>query len=225
MANGSSIVRIPGVTIGGALQLSNTTVVVATVGAVAAAMFGLYCIDGWKKEKKRKQHRLMTNPDVIENSIMHDVMSYATNTGTIANNLMPIRNLVHSMRSRIKDLIQRYRRGEIGKPEFVSEINGLYARVLAELNIPQNTIPVNIVNNINAKVDGIVNAIESGQIPLKIQGRLYKNHPELAEYHNLAKERVMQRAGQFNWGQIKKKAFLGGGSYAKDGSWRYSYDL
>lgn len=225
MANGSSIVRIPGLTVGGALQVSNTTVVVATVGAIAAAMFGLYCIDGLKGMKRRKQERLMTNPDVVENSIMHDVMSYATNTGTIANNLLPIRNLVHSMRSKIRDLIQRYRRGEIGKAEFVSEINGLYARVLAELNIPQDTIPVNITNNINAKVEQIVNGIEAGTIPFKLKTRVYKNHPELAEYHNLAKERVMQRVGQFNWGQIKKKAFLGGGSYAKDGSWRYSYDI
>lgn len=224
MANGS-IVRIPGLTVGGALQVSNTTVVVATLGAITAAMFGLYCIDGWKKDKKRKQHRMMTNPDIIESSVMRDVMSYATNIGTIGNNLIPIRNLVHSMRAGIKDLIQRYRRGEIGKAEFVAEINGLYARVLAELNIPQNTIPVNIVNNINAKVDSIVNAIEAGQLPLNIKSRLYKNHPELAEYHNLAKERVMQRAGQFNWGQIKKKAFLGGGRYAKDSSWRYYYDL
>lgn len=205
MANG-----IPGITVGGALQLSNTAIIATVLGVAALGMFGANFMKNHNKNKWRHKRNMMSHPKVVENNVIRDVVSYATDVNMVARNLRPIGNFVRTMRPQMNELIKRFRRGEITQEEYTNEINGLYERVLMELNIPQNTIPKQITNTINAKIDRIADKIEQGKIPRNIKFRMWKNHPDLDALHKIARGRA-------------KKSYLGGGSYLNDHSYLNYY--
>src|SRR5215210_3065927 len=104
-------IRIPGLTFGGAVQLSNTTVVTTALAAVAIALVGCHFMNGMKKGHNNKKGWMRNSPRAVENKVMQDVMSFATNIHTVADNLPQIKNMVHTLNGRIKDQIRAYRDG------------------------------------------------------------------------------------------------------------------
>lgn len=194
MANGNdTIVKIPGITVGGALQVSNTTVVMVTLASVAAAIIGMHTMKRWDRNDRKHQRRRGMRTGVLQNKVLHDVISYSADAQQVGRNLPQIKNVVRSLQSRIQDLKRAYYRGEITKAAFDTEIGSMYQQVLTELNIPPNTVPIHITNQFNAKIERLADKIEEGHLPVKLRSRLWKNHPRLASFYAAGRDRYLQR--------------------------------
>jgi hypothetical protein len=193
MANGSSVISIPGLTIGGALQVSNSTVIMLTLGAVAASIIGMHTMKKWKKDSSYDRKRRGMRTGVLQNKVLHDVISYAADAQQVGRNLPAIKNAVRLLRDRIQDLKRSYFRGEITRAAFDTEIASLHQQVQAELQIPENPRPYHLINQFNARIDRLADKIEEGRLPRKINFRLYKNHPNLAAFYAAGKARYIQR--------------------------------
>jgi hypothetical protein len=191
-SNDTAVVRIPGLTFGGALQISNATVVTTALAAVAISLIGMHCLGGMKKAEKYKKEWKRHSPRAIENKVMRDVMSFSTNIHTVANNMPQIRNMVKTLRGRIRNQIQAYESGDITRQEFDTSVRSLYQMVLNEMGIPANSVPQHVVNKIDAMVDRVANGILDGNIPAKVKFRMYKNHPALSQLHELGRQRALE---------------------------------
>ena len=194
MANDVSVVRIPGVTVGGALQVSNTTIIALALAGIVLSVGAMHCLSynkqgkNWNKERKRHSGRR------IEKKVLDDVISYATDVTKVAHSLPAVRNLIHTMRPRINATIDAYNRGEMSKEQFDSTIRNLYPMVTQELGIPVNALPAGINNKFDNKIDKIADSILEGKLPAKIKFRMYKNHPGLAAMHEMGRKRALSMA-------------------------------
>lgn len=217
MVNDTSTVRIPGLSFGGALQVSNTTIVTIVLGAIAASLVGMHFMNGMRKAHWKKKDWKRHSPNAIEDKVMGDVMAFASNIHTVGNNLPQIRNMVHTLRGRIKNLIDSYRAGEITQAEFDSTVRNLYPLILDEMNIPANTVPQHVVNKLDASIDRIADKILEGKIPAKVKFRMYKNHPGLSELHELGRQRALQVGRGHKYG-LKRVTSMhtNAGIYLKD---------
>ena len=185
-------VRIPGLTFGGALQISNTTVITAALAGVALSLVTMYCMDYNKKGKHWRKEWKRHSPGAIEKKVLNDVVSFATDVGTVANNLPAVRNVIHTMRPRINATIDAYNRGELTAEQFDSTIRGLYPMVTEELGIPVNTLPHGINRKFDNQINRIADSIVAGELPAKIKFRMYKNHPRLAALHDMGRRRAAE---------------------------------
>ena len=185
-------VRIPGLTFGGALQISNTTVITAALAGVALSLVAMHCMDYNKKGKNYRKEWKRHSPRAIEKKVLHDVVSFATDVHQVANNLQPVRNVIHTMRPRINATIDAYNRGELTAEQFDSTIRGLYPIVTEELGIPVDSLPAGINRKFDNKIDKIADSILEGKIPAKIKFRMYKNHPGLAQLHDMGRRRAAE---------------------------------
>lgn len=193
MVNDTSVVRIPGITVGGALQVSNTTVVTLALASIAATFIGLHLLNGAKEGHHRRKERWRNSPHAIENKVMRDVVAFASNVNTVSQNLPQIRNMVHTLKDRIKDQIRAYRSGDISQSEFDNSVRNMYPMILNEMGIPANSVPVHVTNKLDATIDRVADKIADGQLPVKVKFRLYKNHPGLAQIHELGRQRALSR--------------------------------
>lgn len=216
-------VKIPGLSFGGALQVSNSTVVAMVVGAIAISWLGCNIMSGMKKARNKKKEWKRHSPRAVENKVMQDVMSFATNIDTVAHNLPQIRNMVHTMKDRIKDQIRAYREGEITQAQFDSSVRNMYPMILTEMGIPANTVPQHVVQKLDASVDRIADKILSGQLPVKTKFRMYKTNPGLAHLHELGRQRALEMGLGHKYGLRNKMAMhTNAGVYLKDsnyGAW------
>ena len=185
-------VRIPGLTFGGALQISNTTVITAALAGVALSLVAMHCMDYNKKGKHWRKEWKRHSPGSIEKKVLSDVVSFATDVHQVANHLPAVRNVIHSMRPRINATIDAYNRGELTAEQFDSTIRGLYPMVTEELGIPVDTLPLGINRKFDNQVDRIADSILEGKLPAKIKFRMYKNHPGLAALHDMGRKRAAQ---------------------------------
>lgn len=193
MPNDVSVVKIPGITVGGALQVSNTTVVTLALASIAATFIGLHLLNGAREGHHKRKEMWRNNPMAIENKVMRDVVAFASNVNTVSNNLPQIRNMVHTLKDRIKDQIRGYRAGEISQSEFDNSVRNMYPMILDEMGIPANSVPAHVTNKLDATIDRVADKIASGQLPVKIKFRMYKNHPGLAQIHELGRQRALER--------------------------------
>ena len=216
-------VRIPGLTFGGALQVSNSTIVTTVLGAVAISLIGMHFMNGMKKGHERKKEWKRHSPRAVENKVMQDVVAFATNVDTVAHNLPQIRNMVHTMKDRIKDQIRAYRDGEITQTQFDSSVRNMYPMILTEMGIPANTVPQHVVQKLDATVDRIADRILDGKIPVKVKFRMYKNNPGLAHLHELGRKRALEMGQGHKYGLKRKMAMhTNAAVYLKDsnfGGW------
>lgn len=223
MANGNddtARVKIPGLSLGGAIQISNATMVTAVLGGIALTLVGCHFLNGHKKAKKWMKNKKRMNPDYIENKVFSDVMSFAANVNPNASTIVPIRNMVHRVRGRIKDLIQSYRSGDITAQEFDASVRNLYPLILDEMDIPPNSVPQHVVNQLDATIERVSDKILSGQLPVKIKTRMYKNHPGLATLHELGRERALSQGLGNKYGLKRKMAMhTNAGVYLKDANY------
>lgn len=222
MANkDTAVVRIPGLSFGGALQVSNSTVIATVVGAIAISLLGCHFMSSMKKGHNRKKEWKRHSPRAVENKVMQDVVSFATNVNTVAHNLPQIRNMVHTMKDRIKDQIRAYRSGEITQSQFDASVRNMYPMILNEMGIPANTVPQHVVNKLDASVDRIADKILSGQLPVKTKFRMYKTNPGLAHLHDLGRQRALEMGQGHKYGLKNKMAMhTNAGVYLKDVGWR-----
>lgn len=216
-------VRIPGLTVGGALQVSNTTVITAALAGVALSLVAMHCMSYNKKGKEWHKERKRHSPRAIEKKVLDDVISFSTDVHTVANNLPTVRNLIHTMRPRINATIDAYNRGELSKTEFDSTIRGLYPMVTEELGIPVSSLPLGINRKFDNQIDRIADSILEGRLPAKVKFRMYKNHPGLAQMHELGRQRALE-VGQGNkYGLHKQAMHTSAGVYLRPqshfGSW------
>ena len=187
-------VRIPGLTFGGALQVSNTTVITAALAGVALSLVAMHCMDYNKKGKNFHKEWKRHSGRAVEKKVLDDVVSFATDVHTVANNLQPVRNFIHTMRPRINATIDAYNRGEMSAEQFDSTIRNLYPMVAEELGIPVNSLPQGINRKFDNHIDRIADSILEGKIPAKIKFRMYKNHPGLSQLHDMGRRRALERA-------------------------------
>ena len=122
-------------------KLANTTVITAALAGVALSLVAMHCMSYNKKGKEWHKERKRHSPRAIEKKVLDDVVSFATDVHTVANNLQPVKNVIHTMRPRINATIDAYNRGELSQSEFDSTIRGLYPMVTEELGIPVNALP------------------------------------------------------------------------------------
>jgi len=196
MANDIQTVRIPGLTVGGALQVSNTTVITAALAGVALSLVAMHCMSYNKQGKNWHKERKRHSPRAIEKKVLADVISFATDVHTVANNLPAVRNVIHTMRPRINATIDAYNRGEMSSEQFDSTIRNLYPMVAEELGIPINSLPAGINRKFDNKIDHIADAILKGQLPAKVKFRMYKTHPGLSQLHDMGRRRALQLANR-----------------------------
>ena len=209
--NDTSIIRIPGLTFGGAIQLSNTTVIMTVLGAIAVSVIGMHTLTKGKKEWKRRNNRRGMRTGVLQNKVLHDVISYSADATQVGRNLPQIKNVVRSLQGRIQDLKRSFYRGEITKAAFDVEIGSMYQQVLTELNIPPNTVPIHLVNQYNAKIERLADKVEEGRLPTKLNFRLYKNHPDLNAFYVAGRNRAVQRNATANVLGWEREGFPGQG--------------
>jgi hypothetical protein len=204
MANGSSssVISIPGLTVGGALQVSNSTIVMLTLGAIATSIIGMHAMKRWSKNSKQDRRRRGMKTGALQNKVLHDVISYSADAQQVGRNLPQIKNAVRLLQSKIQDLKRAYFRGEISRSAFDIEIASLHQQVQAELNLPTNPRPFHLINQFNAKIDRLADKVEEGRLPTRLNFRLYKNHPRLNAFYVAGRERAMERklmdAGWYN---------------------------
>lgn len=221
MVQDTATIRIPGLTVGGALQVSNTTVVTGVLGAIAISLIGMHFMNGMHKAKHRKKERFRNSPQAIENKVMGDVMAFASNIHSVGNNLPQIHNMVKTLRGRIKNQISAYRSGDLSAQEFDASVRNLYQMILDEMDIPPNTVPQHVVQKIDGMVDRVADRILEGKIPVKVKFRMYKNHPGLAQLHELGRERALEVGKGHKYGLKNKMAMhTNAGIYLKDVGWR-----
>lgn len=220
MVNDVATVRIPGITAGGAIQISNAAIVTTVLGAIAISLLGSHFMNGMKNAKWKKKHKMRTNPRAIENKIVKDVMAFSTNIETTAHHLPQIRNLTHTMKDRIKDQIRAYRAGEITQTQFDNNIRNMYQMVQTEMGIPANTIPQHVTQKIDASIDRIADRMLEGKIPVKIKYRMYKTNPGLSQLHALGRQRALEMGQGHKYGLKNKMAMhTSAGVYLKDVGW------
>lgn len=188
----TEVVRIPGLTFGGALQVSNTTVITAALAGVALSLVAMHCMDYNKKGKHWRKEWKRHSPRAIENKVLNDVVSFAANVHDVANNLPAVRNVIHTMRPRINATIDAYNRGELTAEQFDSTIRNLYPMVTEELGIPVDSLPAGINRKFDNQIERIADSIVAGEIPAKIKFRMYKNHPGLARLHDMGRRRAAE---------------------------------
>jgi hypothetical protein len=222
MANDVTTVRIPGLTLGGAIQVSNTTVITTALAAVGLALVGCHFMNGMKKAHHNKKEWKRHSPRAVENKVMQDVMAFATNIHTVADNLPQIRNMVHTLRDRIKDQIRSYRAGEITQAQFDASVRNMYPMILTELGIPANTVPQQVVNKLDATVDRIADRILEGKIPAKVKFRMYKTNPGLAHLHDLGRQRALEVGQGHKYGLHKQAMHTSAAVYLKDANYGWS---
>lgn len=198
--NDTTSVRIPGITFGGALQISNTTMIVTALSAVAITLAGMHFMKGMKKGKDFKKEWKRHSPRAVKNKVMRDVMSFASNIHTVGHNLPQIRNVVQTLDGRIKNQIQAYENGDITAQQFDASVRNMYPMVLTELGIPANTIPQQVTNRLDATVDRIADRILEGKLPVKVNFRMYKNYPGLTQLHELGRERALSSGKGHKYG-------------------------
>ncbi len=203
MASDIQSVRIPGLTFGGALQVSNTTVITAALAGVALSLVAMHCMSYNKQGKEWHKERKRHSPRAIEKKVLDDVVSFATDVHTVANNLQPVRNMIHTMRPRINATIDAYNRGEMTAEQFDSTIRNLYPIVAEELGIPVNSLPQGINRKFDNKIDRIADSILAGELPAKIKFRMYKTHPGLAQLHELGRKRALEVGQGHKYGLYK----------------------
>lgn len=182
--NGNKTIRLPGLAFG--VALSDTSILFLTIAALGAGLLGMHTLKGVKQDNERKKMRKLHSPGFIENSIFNDVVSYATNVNSVGQNWNAVKNQVKTLRSDIRELIQRHRRGEISTEEYTNEINALYQRVMQETNIPTSGNQEDIKNKFSAKIERIKDRMEQGTVPTNYHGRMYKSHPYLWLYYRHA---------------------------------------
>lgn len=210
-------VRIPGLTFGGALQVSNSTIVTTVLGAIAISLIGCHFMNGMKKHKERKKEWKRHSPRAVENKVMQDVVAFATNVDTVGHNLPQIRNMVHTLKDRIKDQIQAYRSGDITQSQFDASVRNMYPMILNEMGIPANTVPQHVVNKLDASIDRIADRILEGKLPVKVKFRMYKTNPGLAHLHELGRKRALEVGEGHKYGLKRKMAMhTSAGTYLKD---------
>lgn len=222
MVNGkdTSVVRIPGLTVGGALQLSNTSIIIASLAGVAISLAAMHFMEGSHRKEKWRGERFRNNPHAIKNKIFSDVVAFAADTNQVANNLPRIRAMVNTLNDRIKAQIAAYRSGAITQQQFDSTIRNMYPLILTELGIPPDTVPIHVQQQLDAKIDRIADKILEGQLPVKVKFRMYKNHPELAQLHALGRERALSVGQGHKYGLKRKMAMhTNAGVYLKEIGW------
>lgn len=242
-------IRIPGLTFGGALQVSNTTIVTGALAGVAIAALVMHCLNYNHKGKHMQKEWKRHSPKAVQNQIFQDVVSFAADAQQIGQNLPAVRNVITSMNNQIRGTIDAYRRGEITAQQFDTTVRNMYPEVLEELGLAASDVPVKIANNLDAKVDRIAERILEGQIPVKVKFRMYKDHPGLAKMHELGRERALEMgrghkyglqamhtsAGVYlkpwqrpgfkgkAWGHHKDSPLFPGNAHSNFGSWERQY--
>lgn len=216
-------VRIPGLTFGGALQVSNSTIVTTVLGAIAISLIGCHFMNGMKKHHERKKEWKRHSPRAVENKVMQDVVAFATNVDTVGHNLPQIRNMVHTLKDRIKDQIQAYRSGDITQSQFDASVRNMYPMILNEMGIPANTVPQHVVNKLDASIDRIADRILEGKLPVKVKFRMYKTNPGLAHLHELGRKRALEVGEGHKYGLKRKMAMhTSAGTYLKDANFGWT---
>jgi hypothetical protein len=218
MGNDVTTVRIPGLTFGGAIQVSNTTIITTALAAVAISLIGCHFMGGMKKGKEKRKEWKRHSPQAIENKVMKDVMAFSTNINTVAHNMPQIRNMVHTLNGRIKDQIRAYTAGEITQAQFDSSVRNLYPVVLNEMGIPANTVPQHVVNKLDATIDRVAEKILEGRLPVKVKFRMYKNNPGLSQLHDLGRKRAMEMGRGHKYGLQQQAMHTSAGIYLKPAS-------
>jgi hypothetical protein len=164
-----------------------------TLGAIAASIIGMHTMKSWRKHERHNRNRRGMKTGVLQNKVLHDVISYAADAQQVGRNLPAIKNAVRLLQSRIQDLKRSYFRGEISRAQFDTEIAALHQQVQTELQLPTNPQPFHLINQFNAKIDRLADKIEEGRLPRRLNFRLYKNHPNLNAFYVAGKQRAVER--------------------------------
>jgi hypothetical protein len=220
-------IRIPGLTFGGALQVSNTTIVTAALAGVAISALIMHCLNYNHKGKHMQKEWKRHSPKAIQKQIFQDVVSFAADAHQVGQNLPAVRNVITTMNNQIRGTIDAYRRGDITAQQFDTTVRNMYPAVLEELGIPPSNVPMNITRNLDNKIDRIADRILEGQIPVKVKFRMYKNHPGLAKMHELGRERALEMGQGHKYGLHRQAMHTSAGVYLPPqshfGSWERQY--